>query len=609
MTAGSDPKAFTSLSPISLYSACSGKVSLLNDTMNLQDAQIAGMAFRCRADAALGFEYVDEGSKRVTGYNHAELVETGLITLPDLIQPAGREDVRRMIQDGINRRGTFAVPFGIFTKDRTPADGILIGKGIFSGPLELKAIEGYILRTQSDQGDSPGGGWLLPEELWQRMLDHTGDIIAYIGPDGMIRYITPSVMRILGYRVDQVTGKPFAGLLLADEQTRFEEVRQRIHTMGGGGSSARFIGMASGGMPVQILVRLFESGGTDGSAIVTISPVGEEKAVSAPVSDLYRVACEASPTPLIITRRDDRRILTVNEAFLEMTGREDPEEVTGLSLTATGLQITPDELSTIEGIIDQSRNYEGKETGIRTPVGTTPILLSARSFSADGEDAITWSLVPIPEKRNANHQVQTTGTDQIRAVCQGFRTDLQLLETILKMKGMQTAQEMKEINRQDRTFLHAISSYYQKITGSPGTERAPICAYLNAIVDHITEEYSDRLGAVTLIAHCDGDWTVGNSAGIPAGIITTELLLNSITHAFSEGEAGRIELSLTREEDWFILQVRDSGKGLPEEVTRGQPSSPGLAMVENLAMQLSGTAGFANDGGARVRIIFPDQGA
>ena len=576
--------------------------------MSHQDAQIAGMAFRCRSDATLGFLSVDDGSKRVTGYNHAELVETGMITLPDLIQPDQREAVRKTIQDGINRRGAFAARFAIFTRDRTPATGILIGKGIFSGPLEMTAIEGYIIRMDTSDQEETQSGWLLPEELWQRMLGHTGDIIAYIGPDGVIRYITPSVMRILAYRADQVTGKPFTSLLITEEQTRFDEIRQRTEASVGGGTSARFIAMASGGAPIPILIRLFQTGGPDRSAILTVSPVGEEKQIAAQVNEIYRAACEASPVPLVITRRDDRRILTVNEAFLQLIGKGDPDEVTGLSLTATGIQAPPEELGMIESVLDQNRSYEGSRSGIRTPFGVTPVLLGARSFSAGGEEAVSWSMVPVPE--NLPESVPTipeSGAGQIRAVTQGVKTDLQLLEAILRMKGVQGRGRGEDTGRQDRTFLHAVSSLYQRRSASPDLAGIPICAYLNDIKTNVAEEYADALSQVTISVHCDGDWTVGTGTGVPVGIMVTELIANSATHAFTPGETGRIEISCTREEDWFILQVRDSGKGLPDEVTRGQPTSSGLAMVENLALQISGTATFSNEGGARVRIIFPDQ--
>jgi hypothetical protein len=116
--------------------------------MNPQDKKITAMAFRCRAEAALGFEHVDEASKRVTEYTHADLVEAGLVCLPDLILESERDQVRQQIQDGINRQGTFAVSFTMLTKDRSQVDALLVGEGIFSSPLKLTGIEGYIVRMQ-----------------------------------------------------------------------------------------------------------------------------------------------------------------------------------------------------------------------------------------------------------------------------------------------------------------------------------------------------------------------------------------------------------------------------------------------------------------------------
>ncbi|PKL58764.1 MAG: hypothetical protein CVV33_10310 [Methanomicrobiales archaeon HGW-Methanomicrobiales-4] len=366
--------------------------------MNHHDAKISGMTFRCRADAALGFEYVDEGSKRVTGYNEAELVETGLINLPDLIHPAGREEARRLIQDGITRRGTFAVPFGILTKDRSPAEGILIGRGIFADPLNLTSIEGYLLRMQTTGGDTSGTTNLFSDDLWQRMLEHTGDIVAYIDWDGTVRYITPSVTRILGYRRDQVTGSAFSNMLITGERNRFEDVRQHVHTMGSGGSSARFFGMHAGGARVQILVRLFSSGKSDGSVVLTASPADEEKSLTIPIHELIQAICAASPVPLIITSKGDQRIQMVNEGFLKLTGKGDSMEVTGLSLTAAGLQTSSNDFIAIEQILEQNGAYEGIESEILTPTGNIPILLSARSFDTSGQQGVTWSLVPLPCK-------------------------------------------------------------------------------------------------------------------------------------------------------------------------------------------------------------------
>lgn len=573
------------------------------DNMNSQDAQIAGMAFKCRADAALGFEWVDEGSKRVTGYTHTELVETGKIALPDLVQPAGRENVRKMIQDGINRLGSFAVPFGILTKERVPAEGMLIGKGVFSGPLTLTGIEGYLLRMQAPAGTISGAGVQLPGDLWQQLLDHTGDIITYIASDGTIRYITPSVLRILGYRPEEIVMTRFSALLTPGEAGRFEEVRERVHLIGSGGSSTRFQAVTAGGAPVPVLIRMFGSADA-GGVILAISPVQEEKPLSSPAEELCQAACRASPVPLLITGRKDRRIIHTNDAFLRLTGHGNEDEVIGLTLSGAGLQATTDELDSIESVLDMNGGYEGEMTTIRTSLSEVSILLSARSFDVAERKVIIWSLVPLPSKIESRAGDGRAEPEGAKEHARRYKAGLQLLEGVMSTKSLHADIPSGMVIREMRTFLHAVSGFYVK---QSGPDQTMICAYLHAIGDHITEKYEDLLGPVPITIRCDGDWIMSSDRGIPVGIITTELVINSITHAFAPDENGRIEVIFSREEDWYILEVRDTGKGLPEEITRGQPTSAGLSLVEDLAMQISGTVTFSNDAGARVRIIFPDQ--
>jgi signal transduction histidine kinase len=48
--------------------------------------------------------------------------------------------------------------------------------------------------------------------------------------------------------------------------------------------------------------------------------------------------------------------------------------------------------------------------------------------------------------------------------------------------------------------------------------------------------------------------------------LVTNLLVNAVTHAFPDGQAGRIELDLRADDaDWIELRVRDDGKGMARE--------------------------------------------
>jgi len=569
------------------------------------------MAFRCRADAALRFEYVDEGSRRVTGYSEAELVDTGLVCLPDLIQPVVRDEARKQIQDGITRRGTFAVPLTIFTKDRTPAQGIIVGKGIFAGPLSLTAIEGYILRTEGVcEGDTTtleGKPVQVPGDLWQRMLDHTGDIIAYINQDTTIQYVTPAITRVLGYEVNQILGKAFRTLLLPQEQARFIDICERYDTRGEGGTSFEFIAQDSSEKPVPITIRLFSTTSADESLILTASLSLEGSSDKSSSHHLMRTTCEASPVPLVMTRLSDKRIIAVNTHFMELTGKSESEKLIGLTMTAAGLMTSLDDLITLESVGETGKTFDGIETALRTKTGAIPVLVIARKSDIDDEPVLSWSIIPLPKKIQETKapDVAAGNMGEMKEVYHRFKNDLQNFDSIIKMKGMHnTHDSVESALRENRAFLYALSAFYQKLSGD-GV--AAVCEYLKTIETNISDEYAERLVRITITSHCEGNWTMSAGNGIPIGIITTELLINCITHAFSPEESGTIDISFTWEEGWYILQIKDSGKGLPDEIAHGQITSTGLAIIENLALQLSGTAGFSNDGGAIVRVIFPDS--
>jgi PAS domain S-box-containing protein len=576
--------------------------------MNIQDANIAGMAYRCRADAALSFEYVDGSSKQIVGYNEAELVETGIISLPDLIQPSIRDDVRRLIQEGISRRGTFTIPVILFTKDRTPADGILIGKGNFTSPLTLSTIEGYILRIQEGAFTKTPEPILgqVPGDLWQRMLDHTEDIIAYIGFDSTINYITPSVTRILGYPVGQVLGKPFTTLLNHNEKNRFENMCDRANEPELG-KSTRFLAAKADGDPILIAIRIFSSTDMEGNFILSASLAYDEKTPAIPIEDTYQTDCDSAFVPLIITGRSDRRILSANRPFMYLTGKFQPEEILGLTLTAAGLLTTSDDLLSLESNADKDGAYEAKETTLRTTEGTVQVLLSARIYMTNGQEALAWSVVPLPDQKQViSPQITASDSEISHNLYHRFKNDLLSLESIMRIKGMKAEPCVNTAIKENRAFLFAVSAFYQKISGSAGSTMIPVYEYLNMIVANLSDEFADQMNNIAISLRCEEKWEFGISSGIPLGIITTELIINSVTHAFEPGSSGQIEISLTREEGWFILQIVDSGKGLPEALIHEEPTSAGLSIVTNLSLQLSGTASFSNEDGARVRIIFPE---
>lgn len=74
------------------------------------------------------------------------------------------------------------------------------------------------------------------------------------------------------------------------------------------------------------------------------------------------------------------------------------------------------------------------------------------------------------------------------------------------------------------------------------------------------------------------------------GLLTHELVMNAIRHAFPGGRTGTIRVSLAAKPPSHLqLTIHDNGIGLPDTPARARPTSLGLTLVASLARDLQGT--------------------
>jgi len=86
-------------------------------------------------------------------------------------------------------------------------------------------------------------------------------------------------------------------------------------------------------------------------------------------------------------------------------------------------------------------------------------------------------------------------------------------------------------------------------------------------------------------------------------LILTELLSNAVEHAFAQEDKGEIFLRVTRNGDQALLEVRDTGRGLPPDFDPDHLEGLGLRLVSRLAKRdLGGSVTAYSRGGACFRV-------
>ncbi|HKK64587.1 MAG TPA: sensor histidine kinase, partial [Clostridia bacterium] len=94
------------------------------------------------------------------------------------------------------------------------------------------------------------------------------------------------------------------------------------------------------------------------------------------------------------------------------------------------------------------------------------------------------------------------------------------------------------------------------------------------------------------------------SVAVPLGLIINELISNSLEHGLKNVKNGRIEISLTVDEQRCRLLIHDNGHGLPDDFIFDESESLGLLIISNLADQLDGNFKIYNDKGAMAAVEF-----
>lgn len=157
-----------------------------------------------------------------------------------------------------------------------------------------------------------------------------------------------------------------------------------------------------------------------------------------------------------------------------------------------------------------------------------------------------------------------------------------------------------------RTKIQTIALVHEELFLGRDYERIGLRRYLTELCRRTLRGFNPRKLPVSLHAEIE-DESLPTEAAIPVGLIVTELLTNTMKHAFTSMESGHVDVTLRRRTDGFLLTVRDNGAGLESEGVIGESNTLGMKIVSGLTSQLRGVIRYRFDGGATFEVSFPAE--
>jgi two-component sensor histidine kinase len=149
----------------------------------------------------------------------------------------------------------------------------------------------------------------------------------------------------------------------------------------------------------------------------------------------------------------------------------------------------------------------------------------------------------------------------------------------------------------------SIATVQQQLDPIAHGEDIAVAEYLTALCRSLSRSMIGTRRPISIQVEADGG-AVSSDIAVSFGLITTELVINAIKHAFPDNREGTIVVGYSKTGPDWTLSVRDDGVGIGE-FKEGDRRGLGTSIIGALANQLHAIIRkeTSPDGGTTVSII------
>jgi two-component sensor histidine kinase len=183
------------------------------------------------------------------------------------------------------------------------------------------------------------------------------------------------------------------------------------------------------------------------------------------------------------------------------------------------------------------------------------------------------------------------------------KNNMQIISSLLSLQALQADDpKVQAMFEESQNRISTMGLIQQRLYHSGDLARIDLPDYLQNLVSMVLQSHST---GARIDADVDVDsLLLGLDIAIPLGLITNELLTNSLKHAFAGRAKGNVQVALHAAAGGRgELTVANDGR--EDAPTKTKPTGLGLKLVEMLVGQIKGTFAVERGHGMRYTIRFP----
>jgi len=220
---------------------------------------------------------------------------------------------------------------------------------------------------------------------------------------------------------------------------------------------------------------------------------------------------------------------------------------------------------------------------------------------------MTGTLLDITDRKSAEEQIRASLAEKevlLREIHHRVKNNLQVMSSLLRLQSRYVRDEQyREMFTESVNRVQSLALVHEKLYQSQNLSEIQMNEFLSGLSRQILGTYEHVTGKISVkvdVPHV----SLGIELAMPLGFIVTELLSNSLKHAFPADTKGAVNISLCPSNGDLELTVSDNGIGMPEEVALERHQTLGLRLVAIFVEQLHGQTEIRSKPGTQVHIIF-----
>lgn len=214
----------------------------------------------------------------------------------------------------------------------------------------------------------------------------------------------------------------------------------------------------------------------------------------------------------------------------------------------------------------------------------------------------------IGERKQAEDQIKASLKEKeilLQEIHHRVKNNMQVISSLLHLQASGVGDERAaDALMECRGRVQAMAFVHETLYGSDTLAVIDFKTYISKVANQIFQTDKISMDRVKLEVDAE-DIKLGIEQATPLGLITNELLSNSLKYAFPENRSGEIVIRMRAgEQDSIEFVFSDNGIGIPEGLDWRNTDSLGLRLVIILADQLDGTVSLDRGKGTHFTVRF-----